>query len=45
MYYNKTQYTNTHITQNNTPRSNKTAHKATQTVKDTLHTIKALHTK
>jgi ferritin-like protein len=26
-----------HITQNNTPRSNKTAHKTTQTIKDTLH--------
>jgi hypothetical protein len=25
-YYNKTEYTNTQITQNNTPRSNKTQH-------------------
>jgi hypothetical protein len=30
----------THITQNNTPHSNKTAHKSTQTIKDTPHTIK-----
>jgi hypothetical protein len=38
-YYNKTQHVKIHITQNITPRSNKTAHKATQTVKDTLHNM------
>jgi hypothetical protein len=30
---------NTHITQNNTPCLNKTSHKATQIIKDTLHTM------
>jgi hypothetical protein len=42
-YYNKTQHTNTvtHITQNNTPHSN-TAHKTTQTIKDTLHKMNTM---
>jgi hypothetical protein len=35
VYYNKTQHTN------NTPHSN-TAHKTTQTIKDTLHTMNAM---
>jgi hypothetical protein len=38
-YYNKIKHKNTHITQDITPRSNKTVHKARQTIKDTLHTI------
>jgi hypothetical protein len=33
-----------YITQNNTPRSNKTAHKATPTIKDTLHTMNTTQT-
>jgi hypothetical protein len=41
VYYNKTQHTNnTHHT-NNTPPSN-AAHKTTQTIKDTLHTMNAI---
>jgi hypothetical protein len=38
-YYNKTQHKNTHITQNNTTLKQNTAHKAIQTLKDTLHTM------
>jgi hypothetical protein len=41
-----TTHKNTHIAQNNTPRSNKTQNnKATQTIKDTLHTMNTTHKK
>jgi hypothetical protein len=36
-HYNKTQHKNTHITQNNTTLKQIIVHKATQTIKDTLH--------
>jgi hypothetical protein len=32
----------THITQNNTPHSNKTAHRTTQAIKDTLHKMNTM---
>jgi hypothetical protein len=31
-----------HVTQNNTPRSNETAHKTKQTIKDTLYTMNTM---
>jgi hypothetical protein len=34
-----TTHKNTHVTQNETSRPIKTAHEATQTIKDTLHTL------
>jgi hypothetical protein len=41
VYYNKTQHTNNTHNINNTPHSN-TAHKITQTIKDSLHTMNAM---
>jgi uncharacterized membrane protein len=39
-YYSKTQYTNTHITQNNNKQKHNTqSYTNTQTIKDALHTI------
>jgi hypothetical protein len=44
-YYNKTQHTNTHITQNNTTLKQNTAHKTPQTIKDTFRAMNKMRTK
>jgi hypothetical protein len=38
-----TTHKDTHITQNNTTLKQNAAHKATQTIKDTLHTLNTTH--